>query len=132
MPILPQQNILVNTGGALNAQSYSAANSPQALVGTGNEAEYITSIAHSFNEQQKQIQNIDILTEQLEKESPNDELLEAIRYLKNLKEEIQEAKTPDHGRMKKWLEGIKQTIQASSLGIETIQAAEALFKQFGF
>lgn len=131
MPVLPAQSIVVQTGGALNAPTYSAINSPQALIGDGSGADHSVRIAVSFKERQIQLEGIEKLLAHLRHEEPNDNRDEAVRSLKNVKEELEQASAPEAGRVAAWLERARQALQLGSLGHETVQAAKELFQLFG-
>ncbi|MCX5895880.1 MAG: hypothetical protein NTZ51_08640 [Proteobacteria bacterium] len=131
MPVLPAQSIVVQTGGSLSAPTYSAVNSPQALIGNGSRADNSVRIALSFKELQEQIHGIDEILVRLRNESANDYRDEAVRNLKNVKEELEQANSPEPNRVAAWLEQARQALQFGSLGYETVQAAKELFRIFG-
>ena len=63
-PFLLSPNIVVQTGGAYNAPSYSAVSSPQAVLGIENTSKSSIRIAVTYKERKEQI---DRLTQVLEK-----------------------------------------------------------------
>ena len=130
-PFLPAPSIVVQTGGAYNAQSYSALNSPQALIGVGNEADNSLRIAITYRERKEQIDRLAELLEKLRTEAASTDRDEAVRNLGNVKEELEQSGAPDPSRVQKWLTRAKEAIQFGSLGRETVQAARELFKLFG-
>ena len=131
MPILPAQSVVVQTGGALNAPSYTAVNSPQALIGDGSRSESSIKIALSFKERQEQISKIDQMLLRLGKETAGEQREEIIRNLQNVKDELENADSPEPSRVARWLERVRQALQVGSLGHETVQAAKELLRLFG-
>jgi hypothetical protein len=130
-PLLPSPSVVVQTGGAYNAPSYSALNSPQAVLGIENRSENSINIAVTYKERKEQIYHIEKVLGMLSKEPQNTERDKAIRSLENIKEELEHVNQPEPGRVLRWLERAKQTVQLGSLGYETVQAAKELFKVFG-
>lgn len=130
-PFLPSPSIVVQTGGAYNAPSYSALNSPQAVLGIENTSKSSIRIAVSYKERKEQIDRLTDVLEKLAKEPSNRERDEAIRSLENVKEELEHVEQPESGRVARWIERAKQAMQLGSLGHETVQAAKELFKAFG-
>jgi hypothetical protein len=130
-PFLPSPSIVVQTGGAYNAPSYSALNSPQAVLGIENAAKNSVRIAVGYKERREQLDRLTDVLERLAKEPSHAERDEAIRSLENVKEELEQVDQPESGRVSKWLERAKQAMQLGSLGSETVQAAKELFKVFG-
>jgi len=51
--------------------------------------------------------------------------------LKQLKDELENAESPEPSRVARWLERIRQALQLGSLGHETVQAAKELLRLFG-
>ncbi|MEP7010621.1 MAG: hypothetical protein ABJC13_09890 [Acidobacteriota bacterium] len=131
MSVLPAQSIVVQTGGALNAPTYSATNSPQALLGDGNRATNSIRIAVSFRERQEQIAGLEELLVRLSEEPAGENRDEAFRNVKNVKDELEQEDSPETSRVAKWLEKARQVIQLGSLGHQTVQAAKVLFQLFG-
>ena len=105
MPVLPAQSIVVQTGGALNSPTYSAINSPRALLGEGSTGDQSVRIALSFNDRRQQLDGIERVLELLRREPDSSERDDAIRSLENVKEEVAEQSAPDSGRVARWLEG---------------------------
>ncbi|MGD9949791.1 MAG: hypothetical protein AB7U29_15115 [Desulfobulbus sp.] len=130
-PLLPSPSVVVQTGGAYNAPSYSALNSPQALIGVENRAENSINIAVTYKERKEQIDHVAEVLDMLSKEPQTTERDEAIRNFENVKEELEHVDQPEPGRVFRWLERAKQSVQLGSLGYETVQAAKELFKVFG-
>ena len=130
-PFLPSPGIVVQTGGAYNAPSYSALNSPQAVLGIENTSKSSIRIAVTYKERKEQIDRLVDVLERLAKEPPDHERDEAIRSLENIKEELEHAEQPEPGRVVRWIERAKQAMQLGSLGRETVQAAKELFKALG-
>lgn len=131
MPVLPAQSIVVQTGGALNAPSYTALNSPQALLGDGNTADNSVRIAVSFAERREQLEGINKVLALLRKEASGQGREQAIHNLESVKEELEEAPQPEPGRVARWLERTRQALQLGGLGYETVQAVKELLKLFG-
>lgn len=131
MPVLPAQSIVVQTGGALTAQTYSAISSPQALIGDRSRVDHSIRIALSFKERQEQIQGIEELLVRLRNEPPDDHRDEVVRNLENVKDELEQSDSPEPVRVAGWLEQARQALQLGSLGYETVQAAKELFRLFG-
>ena len=48
-----------------------------------------------------------------------------------MKDELEEADSPEPGRVAIWLEKVRRALQAGSLGHETVQAAKELLQLFG-
>ena len=70
MPVLPAQNVVVQTGGSHNAPSYTALNSPRALLGDSSTfADQSVRVNVSFKERQAQLASIVRLLELLEREA---------------------------------------------------------------
>lgn len=130
-PFLPSPSIVVQTGGAYNAPSYSALNSPQAVLGIENSTKNSIRIAVTYKERKEQIERLAEVLERLASEPPHSERDEAIRSLENVKDELEHVDQPEPSRISRWLERAKQAIQLGSLGHETVQAAKELFKAFG-
>lgn len=124
-------SIVVQTGGAYNAPSYSALNSPQAVLGIENSSKSSLRIAVTYKERKEQIDLLSELLRHLEKETPEPKRDEAIRNLANVKEELEQVDSPEPSRVARWLDNAKQTIQLASLGEETVAAAKELFRLFG-
>ncbi len=127
---LPSQNIVLQTGGALTNSTYSAINSPQALLGSDNTAKNLY-IGSSLTELQEQADALDTLLLHLNKDSGIVNSEEIYRLLQNTKEEIELTGEPDRTRISSWLEKSKQALQAASLGHDTVEAAKKLFTLFG-
>lgn len=125
-------SIVVQTGGAYNAASYSALNSPQAVLGIENSSSKNSiRIAITYKERKEQIDLLSEVLRMLEKETPETERDQAIRNLSNVKEELEGIDPPEQTRVGRWLERAKQSIQMASLGEETVTAAKELFRLFG-
>jgi len=130
-PFLPSPSVVVQTGGAYHAPSYSALNSPQAVLGIENHTKNSIHIAVTYTERKEQIERLSDVLRMLVKEPPNTERDEAIRSFENVKEELEHVEQPEASRVSRWLERAKQAVQFGSLGYETVQAAKELFKVFG-
>jgi len=130
-PLLPSPSVVVQTGGAYNAPSYSALNSPQAVLGIENHAENSINIAVTYKERKEQINHVVKVLRMLSDEPQNSERDEAIRNFENVKEELEHVEQPETGRVARWLGRAKQAMQLGSLGYETVQAANELFRIFG-
>ena len=130
-PLLPSPSVVVQTGGAYNAPSYSALNSPQAVLGIENRVENSINIGVTYKERKEQIYHIAEVLDILSKEPQNAKRDEAIRSFENIKEELEHVDQPEPGRVLRWLERAKQAVQLGSLGYETVQAVKELFKVFG-
>ena len=130
-PFLPAPSVVVQTGGAYNAPSYTAMNSPQAVLGIENSSQNTIRIAVTYRERKEQIDGLSGIIERLLKEASDSERDEAIRNLVNVKEELEHIDPPEPSRVARWLERAKQAIQLGSFGHETVQAAKELFKLFG-
>jgi hypothetical protein len=129
-PFLPS-NIVVQTGGAYHAPNYTALNSPQALLGNGNSAESTIHIGDTYKERSVQIEQLGRLLMELRNEVSSDARDAVVRDILNAKEELESAAQPDTGQLAKWLKRAKETIQASSFGIEAVRSAQELFRLFG-
>ena len=131
MPVLPAQSVVVQTGGAINAPTYSALHSPHALLGDGSTADNSLRIAVSFAERRDQIEGIDRVLALLHDEAAGKARDQAMHNLSSVKEELEGASEPETGRVAKWLERTRQALQIGGLGSETVRAARELLLQFG-
>ena len=131
MPVLPAQSVVVQTGGAINAPTYSARHSPHALLGDGSTADNSLRIAVSFTERRDQIAGIDRVLALLHDETAGEARDQAMHNLSSVKEELEGASEPEAGRVAKWLERTRQALQIGDLGAETVRAARDLLLQFG-
>ena len=131
MPVLPAQSIVVQTGGALNAPTYSALHSPHALLGDGSTADNSLRIAVSFTERRDQIEGLDRVLALLHDEDAGEARDQAMHNLSSVKEELEGVSEPETGRVAKWLERTQQALQIGGLGSETVRAARELLLQFG-
>ncbi len=131
LPVLPSPSVVVQTGGQISAPTYSAVNSPQALLGHHNSAASQVYIAHNYAERRAQIDQLERLLELLRAEPPTTEAQEATRAVSNVKEELESVASPEPTRVGRWLQKFKEICQVGSLGAETVAAAKELFKVFG-
>ena len=131
MSVLPAQSVVVQTGGALNSPTYSAVNSPRALLGDGTTADNNLRIVVSFAERQNQIEDLDRVLALLRDEAAGEARDKTIHNLMSVREELEGAPEPESGRVAEWLERTRQALQLGGLGHETIQAAKELLSLFG-
>lgn len=131
LPVLPPPSVVVQTGGLISAPTYSAVNSPQALLGHHNSAASQVYIAQNYAERKAQVDQLERLLELLRAEPPTTDAHEATRAVSNVKEELESAASPEPTRVGRWLHKFKEICQVGSLGAETVAAAKELFKVFG-
>lgn len=133
----PLQTILVQTGGKFDQRSYSAQGASSIIHGNYGEINTEscnTSIAigDSFRSKKEQIDLINNFIEVLlryDKKFKNVESV--IKNVEKVRDELQDEPQPDPGRVGKWLERAKQSLQLGSLAKETVEAAKELFAAFG-
>jgi len=131
-PFLPSPpSVLVQTGGSYSAPSYSALNSPQAVLGIENRSKNSIHIAIGFKERKEQIDRLSEVLGKLAKEPSSTIRDDVIRNFENVKEELEDVDQPEPGRVSRWLERAKQAVQLGGLGFETVQAIRELLKLFG-
>ena len=124
-------SIVVQTGGAFNAPSFSAVNSPQAVLGIENSSSKNSiRIATTYKDRITQINLLSEVIRKVEKEIPEPNRDEVIRNLTNVKEEL-EQDIPEPGRVAGWLERAKEAMHLASLGHETVAAVKHLLSVFG-
>lgn len=130
----PSHTILVQTGGTIDSSNYS---SSKVIRGDGNQIQDSSvsssiTIGDSFNSRKEQIDKIDEFIKELKKDPHQSANYEAvIRDVEKVKDELKDEPQPDPGRVTKWLERSKQTLQLGSLGQEVVSAAKELFSAFG-
>jgi hypothetical protein len=117
---LPSPNIVVQTGGAYNANSYSALNSPQSVLGIENKSSNSVRVAITHKERQIQIDQLREVVDKLLLERDFTGKNDAIRNLENIKDELENAESPEPGMVARWLERAKQALQLGSLGLKRL------------
>jgi len=133
----PLQTILVQAGGKFDQSCYSAQGASNIISGNYgaiNNESCITSIAigDSFRSKKEQIDLINNFIEILLRYDKKFENVESvIKNVEKVRDELQDEPQPDPGRVGKWLERAKQSIQLGSLAKETVEAAKELFAAFG-
>lgn len=137
MPILPSQNIILQTGGAMDSRSYNATNSTKLIQGDQNKliessTNSSINISGSFNERKTQIENIQKVIDRIHTSEPDsEEKSKTILNLEKVKDELENETKPDESRVGKWLERAKQAVQLGSFGHETVTAVKDLLESFG-
>lgn len=113
----------------------TATNSPGAAVGEGNTAGITGStvtIGSTVSQRSAQASALDELIKHTNASSLDaEQKAEAVRNLANVKEEVDEADTPDTGRIAKWLDRAKTIMGVGTAGAELLEKADSLFKLFG-
>lgn len=138
MPLLPAQNILVQTGGNMDSRKYKAINSSRLIQGDGNEyndssVDASVKIGNSFNERRSQIESLTKLIGAIQANSgstiQNKEA--ALKDLNKVKEELEDEAEPDKSRIKKWLERAKGLLGFATLGKDIADLAKQVYDSFG-
>lgn len=143
IPFFPQQNIVLQTGGAIESQHYNATSSSNVIQGNQNQLydhsnNKQINIGNTFSERKNLIDALNDIYFKLYDEKKNEEndiepntINEIQKYIKQSLVELQDEEEPDPKRIKKWLEKSKDLIQAASFGKEFVDSAKALFGLFG-
>lgn len=126
---------LTQEGIGMDSRSYSANNSANVIQGdesknliensniqVGNNVAEINTQLNSLKE------TIDVL---INEALTNHEVKPAIRYLENIKEELEESKAPDKSLISKWLGKANSIIKTAGAASETIEKFKNLYESFG-
>lgn len=137
MPLLPTQNILVQTGGSMDSRQYKAINSSRLIQGDNNEyhdaSDSSITIGNSFNERKSQIEGLSKLIEAIRplSEVEVEDKENAIRDLEKVKDELQDESEPSRPRIKKWLERAKTLVDFAKFGKDIVDIAKQVYESFG-
>jgi hypothetical protein len=138
-PVLPVQNIILQTGGSmetrhqLDSRSYSATHSQNVNQGDNNTlTDNSINIGKSFNEKKERLDTLDDVIGKLAAEQNRTADIEKIeRELTKVRDELTEYEHPNEPAIRKWLEYTKNAMTGAILGHELVEAAHRLWALFG-
>lgn len=131
------QNFYLLGGGTMEANKYSAINSPQAAQGpnaltSGNTIDQSVRIGNTYREKEQQIEQLDRLIRMVEKLTTEETQSKenAVRSLSNVKDELKDEERPDASRIRRWLLKAKSCLGFLKLGGEVLQKAVEVYTSF--
>jgi leucine dehydrogenase len=130
-------SVVVHTGGAMDARTYSAVNSNHLLQGDNSSDVGFSSgtsihIDRSFNAASANLEIIEQLIQALltEPQLDPEQRAKAVANLTNVQEELREQEKPDGGRIRRWLENAKLALETGNVGAEAIEKFHQVWRAF--
>ena len=135
---LPAPSVVVQTGGSMDSQTYSAVRSSRLLQGDHNSIEDGSSnidvrIGQSFNERAEQVAGLQKLMTLVQGESGLGEEHRRLvaTDLSKVLDELERERQPSPTRIKRWLAQAKTVVDLGKLGTEASSVAKSVFESFG-